>query len=340
MTTNILPQNYPDFLKGLKQKVASTRIVAARAVNKELITLYHHIGSEILKQQEQEGWGTKVIDRISFDMSQAFPDMKGFGARNLKYMRKFAGEFPDEQFVQQVVAQLPWGHVVFVMNLVSDGDERNFYLKKAAEHSWSRNVMVMQIETNLYSRQGKAVTNFKEKLPLAQSNLASQILKDPYIFDFLSIGEDAHEREIEKSLILHMQKFLLELGEGFSFVGRQHHLEIAGKDFYIDLLFYHLKLRCFVVLELKNGDFKPEYAGKMNFYLSAVDDLLKHETDSPSVGLIICKSKDNILAEYALRDLKKPIGLSEYKLTKSLPKNIKTFLPTIEELEKELKSKT
>lgn len=339
MRRNLLPKNYPIFLANLKQKVASTRIIAARAVNKELIMLYYHIGSEILKQQQEHGWGAKIIHRLSVDMLESFPDMKGFSVTNLKYMKLLAQNYTESEISQQAADQLPWFHLVVLLEKIKDKKERNFYIAKAVEYSWSRNTMVMQIETNLYSRQGKAVTNFDQKLSPLQSNLASQILKDPYIFDFLSIGEDAHEREIEKSLILYMQKFLLELGEGFSFVGRQFHLEIGKKDFYIDLLFYHLKLRCFVVLELKNGDFKPEYAGKMNFYLSAVDDLLKHETDNPSVGLIICKSKDNILAEYALRDLKKPIGLSEYRLTKNLPKNIKTFLPTIAELEKELKSK-
>ncbi len=231
MTPNFLPQNYSNFISDLKQKINSTRIIAARAVNKELINLYHHIGSEILKQQEYHGWGAKVIDRLSKDMLAAFPDMKGFSTRNLKYMRKFAEEFPDSEFVQQTVAQLPWGHLVFLMNTVEAQDERNFYITKSLEHSWSRNTLVIQIETNLYSRQGKAVTNFESQLSVAQSNMAARILKDPYIFDFLTIGEDAHEKEIEKSLILHMQKFLLELGEGFSFVGRQFHLEVGAKDF-------------------------------------------------------------------------------------------------------------
>jgi predicted nuclease of restriction endonuclease-like (RecB) superfamily len=340
MTKNLLPSNYPSFLADLKNKIATTRLTAARAVNKELIRLYHHIGSEILKQQEKHGWGAKIIDRLSKDMSAAFPDMKGFSTTNLKYMKVFAQNYSESEINQQAADQLPWFHLVVLLEKVKDQQQRNFYIEKALQHNWSRNILVMQIESDLYSRQGKAVTNFEQKLSSSQLDIASKILKDPYIFDFLGIGEDVHEREIEKSLIAHMQKFLLELGEGFSFVGRQYHLEIAKKDFYIDLLFYHLKLRCFVVVELKNGDFKPEYTGKMNFYLSAIDDLLKHENDNPSMGLIICKSKDNILAEYALRDLKKPIGLSEFRLTKTLPKNIKTFMPTIAELEKELKSKS
>jgi predicted nuclease of restriction endonuclease-like (RecB) superfamily len=225
---------------------------------------------------------------------------------------------------------------VILIEQVADLKNRTFYIEKAIECGWSRNTMKIQIETNLHKRQGKAITNFKDKLLSSQSDLANYTLKDPYVFDFLSIGSEAHEREVEKALINHMEKFILELGAGFAFVGRQYHLEVAGKDFYIDLLFYHLKLRCFVVIELKDHDFKPEYAGKMNFYLSVVDDLIKHASDQPSIGLILCKSKDNVLAEYTLRDMSKPIGLAEYRLTENLPENIKASLPTIEELEAEL----
>ncbi|WP_255565560.1 PDDEXK nuclease domain-containing protein [Wolbachia endosymbiont of Cylisticus convexus] len=270
------------------------------------------------------------------DLKAEFPEMKGFSTRNLKYMRQFAGEYQDIEFVQQLVAQLPWGHNVFLMDLVRDKEARLFYIKEAIEHGWSRNIMVMQIELGLHKRQGKAITNFKEKLPSPQSDLAHYTLKDPYIFDFLSIGKDAHEREVEKGLVGHMEKFLLELGEGFAFVGRQFHLDVGDEDFFVDLLFYHLKLRCFIVIELKDNKFKPEYAGKMNFYLSAVDDLLKHETDQPSIGLILCKSKNDVLAKYTLKDMTKPIGLAEYRVTENLPESIKTALPTIEELEAEL----
>lgn len=262
--------------------------------------------------------------------------MKGFSTRNLKYMRKFAEEYPDFEFVQEVLAQLTWYHNVTLLDKISDKQTRMFYFKNAQEYGWSRNVMVMQIEAGLHERQGRAITNFKDKLPSAQSDLAHYTLKDPYIFDFLSIGKEAHEREVETALCAHMEKFLLELGAGFAFVGRQHHLEVAEQDFYIDLLFYHLKLRCFVVIELKDKGFKPEYAGKMNFYLSAVDDLVKHENDQPSIGLILCKTKNNVLAEYTLRDMTKPIGLAEYRLEDALPEDIKTALPTIEELESEL----
>ena len=251
-------------------------------------------------------------------------------------MRLFAETYPDLEFVQQVAAQLPWFHLAVLLDKVKDLEERLFYIQNAIKNGWSRSAMVHQIELNLYSRQGKAISNFKEKLPPSQSDLAHCTLKDPYLFDFLNIGDEAHEREVEKGLVKHMEKFLLELGAGFAFVGRQYHLELGDQDFYLDLIFYHLKLRCFMVLELKDKDFKPEYAGKMNFYLSAVDDLLKHPTDNPSIGLILCKSKNNVLAEYTLRDMTKPISLAEYRLTEALPEDLKTSLPTIEELEAEL----
>ncbi len=336
MTQNLIDQDYRQFLADLKQSVYNARYQAASNVNKELILLYHHIGNKILEAQKNQGWGAKVIDRISKDLKAEFPDMKGFSSRNLKYMQRFAKEYRDLQIVQQVAAQLPWFHIATIMDRVDKKENQIFYMRNAAQYAWSRSVLVIQIESNLHQRQGQAVTNFKERLVSPQSDLAQYTLKDPYIFDFLSIGEEAHEREIEKELIRHMEKFILELGSGFAFVGRQYHLEVAGQDFYIDLLFYHLKLRCFVVIELKDKDFKPEYAGKMNFYLSAVDDLVKHETDQPSIGLILCKDKNNILAEYTLRDMNKPIGLAQYRFTQGLPENLKTALPTIEELEAEL----
>lgn len=336
MSKRIIDQEYNQFLTDLKDRIASSRYKAALSVNRELILVYHHIGSQILEAQAKEGWGTKVIDQLSKDLRSEFPEMKGFSTRNLKYMRKFAEEYPDSQFVQVVLAQLTWYHNVTLLDKISDKNIRLFYVKHAIEYGWSRNIMVMQIELSLHKRQGQAITNFKDKLPSPQSDLAHYTLKDPYIFDFLSVGKEAHEREIEKALVYHMEKFILELGAGFAFVGRQYHLEVGGQDFYIDLLFYHLKLRCFVVIELKDKDFKPEYAGKMNFYLSCVDDLVKHETDQPSIGLILCKNKNNILAEYALRDMTKPIGLAEYRLEDALPENLQTALPTIEELEAEL----
>jgi predicted nuclease of restriction endonuclease-like (RecB) superfamily len=336
MSKIIIDTEYNQLLSDLKKRVVASRYKAALSVNKELILLYHHLGAQILDAQAKQGWGSKIIDQLSKDLRTEFPDMKGFSTRNLKYMRKFAEEYPEIEFVQQVAAQLPWFHIATIMDRVSDRQDRVFYMQKTIEHGWSRSILVMQIELALHKRQGKAVTNFKDKLPSPQSDLAHYTLKDPYIFDFLTIGDEAHEREVEKSLVYHIEKFMLALGAGFSFVGRQYHLEIGNQDFYIDLLFYHLKLRCYIVIELKDKDFKPEYAGKINFYLSAVDDLIKHETDQPSIGLILCKSKNNVLAEYTLRDMSKPIGLAEYKLADSLPENLKTALPTIEELEAEL----
>lgn len=336
MAEKIIDKNYNLVFSDLKQKVASSRYKAALSVNKELILLYHQIGIIILSSQKQHGWGAKIIDQLSQDLRSEFPEMKGFSTRNLKYMRKFAEEYPDIEFVQQVAAQLPWFHLATIMDRLKEKEDQIFYIKKALEHAWSRSIMVIQIETELHKRQGKAITNFKNTLPSGQSDLAHYTLKDPYIFDFLSIGKEAHEREVEKALVYHMEKFILELGAGFAFVGRQYHLDVGDQDFYIDLLFYHLKLRCFVVIELKDKEFKPEYAGKMNFYLSAVDDLVKHEDDKPSIGLILCKSKNNILAEYTLRDMTKPIGLAEYRLQDALPENLKSALPSIEEIEAEL----
>lgn len=336
VSKELFSQEYIDFAESIKQKVSDARYKAARSVNSELILLYHHIGTEILKKQEKQGWGTKVIDKLSKDLISSFPEMKGFSSRNLKYMRRFAEEYTDPEFVQQVVAQLAWGHNVYLLDRVKDPEERLFYAQKAIEHGWSRSVMLHQIELNLYSRQGKAISNFEAKLPAKQSDLAQQTLKDPYLFDFLSLGDDALERDVEKGLVQHMEKFLLELGAGFAFVGRQYHLEVGDDDFYLDLLFYHLKLRSYIVIELKADKFKPEYAGKMNFYLSAVDDFLKHPSDNPSIGLILCKTKNEVLAEYALRDMSKAIGLAEYKLTEALPDELKTSLPTIDELEAEL----
>lgn len=327
---------YSNLLQNLKNKVSSSRNRAARVANNEVIFLYHYIGTEILKRQEEQGWGAKIIDQLSCDLSSEFPEMKGFSTRNLKYMRSFAKDFPDSQFVQHAAAQMPWFHLVTVMDKVKDHNARIFYITEAIGCGWARNVLTLQIETDLYNRQGKAITNFKDKLPSPQSELAQHTLKDPYVFDLMSIGKDAMEREIEKGLVAHMEKFLLELGKGFAFVGRQYHLEIGDQDFYLDLLFYNYHLRAFVIIELKDTAFKPEYAGKMNFYLSAVDSIMKHEADNPSIGLILCKSKNKVVAEYTLQNMTSPIGLAEYRITESIPDNIKTSLPSIEELEREL----
>lgn len=336
MTDLNLAKDYQSFIEEIKTRILSSRYQAARAVNKELILLYHHIGTQILEKQKAQGWGAKVIEHLSKDLKSNFPEMKGFSSRNLKYMRQFAELYPDLEFVQQAVAQLPWGHNVYLMNFIQDQDERSFYIKKAMEHGWSRTVMEVQIKKNLYHRHGKAVTNFKEKLPSSMSELANYTLRDPYIFDFLTLHDSAVEREIEKELVKHIEKFLLELGSGFAFVGRQYKLNVDDQLFYIDLLFYHLTLRSFIVIELKNTAFKPEYVGQVNFYLSAIDDQVKHPDDGPTIGLILCKTKSNIIAEYALRDVNSPIGIAEFRTTGALPENIKTALPSIEQIEFEL----
>jgi predicted nuclease of restriction endonuclease-like (RecB) superfamily len=262
--------------------------------------------------------------------------MKGFSARNLKYMRAFAEAWPDPAIVQQAVVQLPWGHSVRILDKTRTPEERSFYVAQALEHGWSRNVLVVQIESGLYHRQGRAITNFDRTLPPPDSDLASQALKDPYVFDFLELAGEVRERELERTLVEHIRSFLLELGVGFAFVGHQVHLEVGGEDFYLDMLFYHLRLRCYVVVELKTGEFRPEYAGKMNFYLSAVDDLLRHPDDGATVGLLLCKSKNRIVVEYALRDTAKPIGVSSWQLTRALPEDLSSDLPAVEVLEAEL----
>jgi predicted nuclease of restriction endonuclease-like (RecB) superfamily len=337
-----LTKAYADFLSGLKDRISTARNQAARAVNQELILLYWDIGKSVLDKQEREGWGKKVIQQLSRDLAQAFPEMKGFSPRNLDYMRTLARLWPDRQITQQLAAKLAWGHNMVLLDKISNDSDRLWYAQKAVENGWSRNILIMQIETNLKARLARddKTHNFSVTLPAPQSDLARETLKDPYIFDFLSIGQEAHEREIEIALIDHIQKFLLELGAGFAYIGRQVHLAIGGNDYYLDLLFYHTRLHCYVVIELKAGDFKPEYAGKLNFYLSAVDDLIKMPEDGPTIGILLCKSKNKVVAEYALKDMAKPMGVSEYKITDSIPEKIKTALPSIEELEEELGKET
>ena len=339
---NKIDNSYLQTLNDLKDKIKSAQIKAALSVNSQLVILYWEIGKTILERQQQEGWGSKVIKNLSKDLSKSFPDMKGFSITNLKYMRKFAETYPDFEFVQQVVALLPWGHNVFLMDKTKTSEERLWYAKQAINNGWSRNVMVMQIESNLYKRQAIAekTTNFDLTLTKPQSDMAKELLKDPYKFHFLSIGDEAHEREIEKELVKHITHFLLELGKGFAFVGQQYHVEVGNVDYYIDLLFYHIKLKCYVVIELKSGAFKPEYAGKLNFYISAVDDLIKDNNDNPTIGIILCKTKDRFTAEYALRNISTPMSVNEYKLAESLPEDLKTSLPTIEEIEKEFEDYT
>jgi len=339
MANNLsIPENYHDFLRELKGRILQAQVRAVLSVNRELVFLYWQIGRDILNRQQQQGWGAKVIDNLATDLRKAFPEMKGFSSRNLKYMRSFAETYPDEQFVQEVLAQITWYHNIALMEKLKSSKERLWYARQTIEQGWSRNVLVHQIETGLYRRQGKADTNFSRTLPNPQSELAQHLLKDPYNFDFISLGKAAQERELEKALIDRIRDFLLELGVGFAFVGSQYHLEVEGEDFYVDLLFYHLHLRCFVVIDLKVEAFKPEFSGKMSFYVSAVDDLLKHRDDMPTIGIILCKNKKQKIVEYALRDMNKPIGVSTYQLREALPEQLQGSLPTVEQLEAELEA--
>ena len=298
--------------------------------------LYYRIGLVI---NEHKSWGNKFIENLAADIRISFPACKGFSVRNLKYMSKFAATYPDTEFVQQSVAQIPWGHVVVLLDKVPDDLTRNWYVAKTIENGWSRNVLIHQIESKLYERQAisQKVSNFERRLPSPQSELALQTMKDPYIFDFIPFKEDMVERDIEQALVKDVTKLLLELGTGFAFLGNQYHLNVGGDDFYIDLLFYNLNLRCYVVIELKTGEFKPEYAGQLNFYLSAVDGILKKEHDNPSIGLLLCKSKNDLVAEYSLKDMSKPIGVSAYQVTSNLPEELEKQLPSIEDIQNRIK---
>ena len=331
----MLPPDYEPWLADLKSRISASRVRAAAAVNRDLVLLYWDIGREILGRQNAEGYGTKVVDRLAADLSAAFPSMKGFSARNLKYMRAMAFAWPDVEVVQQVVAQLPWGHQTVLLDRLDTSAQREWYARAAVEHGWSRNVLVHQIDSRLIARHGAAITNFSATLPALQSELAQQLTKDPHIFDFLGLGNEFQERELEDALVGQLQRFLMELGKGFSFVGRQYHIAVGGQDYYLDLLFYHLQLHCYFAIELKVDDFKPEYVGKMQFYLAALDGQVKTAVDGPSIGLILCRSKNSVVVEYALRDARKPVGVSEYRMT--LPKDIAGALPSVRELEQVLK---
>ena len=326
------PSNYDQLLTDLKDRIRQAQVKAALAVNQELVMLYWQIGRDILAQQQAQGWGKGVIGRLSKDLKREFPDMKGFSSRNLGYMKSFASAWPDEQILHQLGAKIPWKHNCTLLDKVKDRDQRVWYIQKTIENGWSRNVLEMQIESGLYERQGGAVTNFQQTLPQPQSDLAQQLIKDPYNFDFLTLRESAQERDLEFALVTHIRDFLLELGIGFSFVGSQYYLNIGGEDFYLDMLFYHLELRCFVIIELKMGDFKAEYSGKMNLYVSAVDAQLRKEHDNPTIGIILCKSKNKTIAEYALRNVSTPIAVS----THQVPEQLRDSLPTVEQLEMEI----
>lgn len=335
---------YSKLLSEIKARVQQAQTKAVLSANTEMIMMYMDIGKIILEKQKMEGWGTGIIPRLSNDLKNELPKIKGFSERNIGYMVRFAKEYCDT-ILQQLVAKLndhsvfygiPWGHHILLMEKNKDVLIRFWYMEQTVKNGWSRDTLASMIKNESHKRQGALAHNFDETLPHPQSELVRQTLKDPYIFDFLTLSEPFVERELETELVKHLEKFLIELGAGFAFLGRQYKLTITDQDFYLDLLFYHIKLRCFIVVELKKGDFKPEYAGKMNFYCSAVDDILKQTEDQPTIGLILCESKNKVFAEYALRDINKPIGVSEYELTRALPDNLKSSLPSIEEIEAEL----
>ena len=350
--------NYIKWLSDIKTKVQQAQLKAAVKVNTELLMLYWELGADIVAKQAEAKWGDGFLLQLSKDLTSEFPDMKGFSERNLKYIRQwylFYTRTSDKTVIaigQQAVAQLhlhtkvqqpvaqitqiPWGHNIVIITKCKNIKEALYYVQNTIMHNWSRSVLVHQIESKLFQREGKSVSNFALTLPKPQSDLAAQTLKDPYVFDFLSMRKDYDERDLENALIEHITQFLLELGAGFSYLGKQLLLKVSDREFFIDLLFYHVKLHCYVVIELKTVDFEPEHAGKMNFYLKAVDSQLRSEQDAPTIGILICKKKDKLIAEYALSDIKKPIGVSEYRLTQSLPKKFKSSLPTIKEIEAEL----
>jgi len=333
-----LPGNYQDVLKRLRGDIQTSRLKAQLSANAAMVLLYWRIGSAIAEQQEALGWGAKVIDRLAADLSRAFPDMRGFSPRNLKYMRAFALAWPDSQFVQRVVAQIPWRSNLALLDKIPDPAVRSWYAEMTLQEGWSQPVLVVQIESALHLRKGQLSHNFGLTLPPGESDLATQIFKDPYIFDFLGTTDIRRELELENALIEHIQKFLLELGSGFAFVGRQVLLEIGNQDFRLDLLFYHLKLRCFVIVELKIGHLEPSHVSQLGFYLSVVDDVMRHPSDRPSIGLLLVREKNQLIAEYCLRTQNQPMGIAEWKTEhgKVLPTDLQNCLPSVEQIEKEL----
>ena len=339
----LIDNEYKNWIKEIKAKIRTTQLKAAVAVNSSLIEFYWDLGKMIAEKQTT--WGAKLIEQVAKDLHDEFPLMEGFSTSNLKYCRRFylfyqsqIGQQAVDQFTQQAVAQIPWGHNILIFTKSKSINEANFYIQQTIENGWSRDILGLQIKSDLYSRQGKAITNFSNSLPAVNSDLARQLLKDPYNFDFLTLTEPYKERELENALVENITKFLLELGTGFAYVGRQVPMIVGGQEYFIDLLFYHLKLRAFIVIELKATSFIPEYAGKLSFYLSAANDLLKHSTDNPTIGMLICKDKNDIVAEYALKDINQPMGISEYQLTKLFPSDFESSLPTIEEIETQLQN--
>lgn len=330
------PDGYREWLDDLKVRVHDARQRAALAVNTEMLRLYWQIGHDILVRQAEQGWGHKVVERLSHDLRATFPDMKGFSRTNLMYMRAFADAWTEDAIVQQAVGRLPWSHNIVLLTKLGTPDERLVYAEASLRYGWSRNVLTVQVEREALERRGRAITTFESTLPTPKSDLARESLKDPYRFDFLGLGDYALEREIENALVQHVTEFLLELGAGFAYVGRQVHVEVGKEDFYLDLLFYHLELRRYVVIELKAGQFKPEYIGQLGFYLTAVDAQVRHEQDGATIGLLLCKGKDKVVAEYALRGLAQPLGVAEYQLVDSLPEQLQVAMPTIEQIEAKL----
>lgn len=360
MTNIKLNKDYINWLSEVKAKIRTAQVKAALAANRELVLFYWELGRMISIKLNKSNWGDKVLTNLSKDLKAEFPESKGFSVRNLKYTKYFYEFYHPaigqqavaqlqnselqqvkdaEEIKQQVVAQIPWGHNIKIFTKTKSLEEAHFYIQQTIENGWSRDVLALQLKSDLYSRKGSAITNFKQTLPAPQSDLAQQTIKDPYAFDFLTMTKPYNERDVEQQLVKHISKFLLELGKGFAFVGRQYHLEIDESDYYIDLLFYHTKLKCYVVIELKNTKFMPEYAGKLNFYLSAVDSLVKADDDKPTIGILLCRDKKKIETEFALRGIAKPMGVSEFTLTEALPDNLKGDLPTVEELELELEKR-
>lgn len=331
----MIEKSYVTIIEDIKNQIRKAQHKAILNANKEMLILYWNIGKIINEHSE---WGNKFLNNLSSEILNEFPTSKGFSVRNLQNMVKFYREYPEIEIVQTVAAQIPWSHNLEILKVKSK-EQRLWYINKTIENGWSKNILAHQIDTNIYARQieQKKISNFSTNLPTLQSELALETMKDPYVFDFIELKEDAQEKDLEEALIKNITKVLLELGKGFAYVGHQYHLEVAGEDYYIDLLFYNIKLKCYVVIELKVGEFKPEYAGKLSFYLTAIDEQVKETNDNPTIGLLLCRSKNNVIAEYTLRDMNKPMGVSEYKIKDYLPENLQNELPSIEELIKIVK---
>ncbi len=341
MTTELRTSaNYHQWLSDLKTRFRQVQLKAAVAVNTQLLQFYWELGADIAARQISQSWGSGFLENLSQDLMREFPDVKGFSKRNLEQIRRWVGFWSAEPAIaKQAASQLlaiPWWHNVVIISKCKNHTEALYYVKQTQAHGWSRAVLTHQIESGLWQREGQAITNFAQTLPAPQSDLAAQLLKDPYVFDFLSLTPEHNERELERALIDHITQFLLELGAGFAYMGRQVPLQVGEREFFLDLLFYHARLHCYVVVELKAVDFEPEFAGKLNFYLKAVDEHLRQATDAPTIGLLLCKSKDKMVAEYALSDMQKPLGLATYTLSHTLPEALRDKLPSIETLEAEL----